>query len=237
MDLKEESILGDAVERHWYYRSKRAALLRYIQPLKVTSVLDVGAGSGFFSKALLRETEARDALCLDPQYEKEWEESLSGKPIRFRKGCDRSDADLVLMMDVIEHVEDDVSLIGEYAAKVPRGTHFLVTVPAFSFLWSAHDVFLGHRRRYTLSQLLDVMERGGIEVEKASYYFSLVLPIAVLTRSLDRMTRGVDTNQSQLREHSSLVNNFLGGLCMLDLHLLDINRLAGLSVFCLGCRK
>ena len=44
-------------------------------------------------------------------------------------------------------------LLRHYAAKVPSGAHFLVTVPAFRFLWSGHDVFLEHKRRYTLAEI------------------------------------------------------------------------------------
>jgi hypothetical protein len=53
-------------------------------------------------------------------------------------------------MDVIEHVEDDVGLVREYANKVAPGTRFITTVPAFMWLWSGHDVFLEYFRRYTL---------------------------------------------------------------------------------------
>jgi hypothetical protein len=71
-------------------------------------------------------------------------EERIGKPLLFRRSVDQSDADLVLLMDVIEHVEDDVGLVREYANKVAPGTRFITTVPAFMWLWSGHDVFLEH---------------------------------------------------------------------------------------------
>ncbi len=57
------------------------------------------------------------------------------------------------MMDVIEHVEDDVGLVRGYVDKVAGGTRFIVTVPALMWLWSGHDVFLEHYRRYTLTSI------------------------------------------------------------------------------------
>ena len=57
-----------------------------------------------------------------------------GKPLLLRRSVDRSYADLVLVIDVIEGVEDDIALA--------VGTHFVVTVPAFMWLWSGHDIFL-----------------------------------------------------------------------------------------------
>ena len=59
MDLKEEDILGDSVEKHWYYRSKSAALYRLVKSLKMRCIMDIGAGSGFFSKELLSRTDAK----------------------------------------------------------------------------------------------------------------------------------------------------------------------------------
>ena len=68
MDLKEEHLLGDQVGSHWYYQSKLAALRRAIADVPVTSVLDVGAGSGFFARALLADGKAQAATCVDPNY-------------------------------------------------------------------------------------------------------------------------------------------------------------------------
>ena len=68
MDLKEEDILGADIGRHWYYRSKAAALRRMVGPLGPQRLLDVGAGSGFFSRHLLTEGGAQSALCVDVEY-------------------------------------------------------------------------------------------------------------------------------------------------------------------------
>ena len=68
MDLKEEDILGADIGRHWYYRSKAAALRRMVGRLAPQRLLDVGAGSGFFSRHLLTEGGAQSALCVDIGY-------------------------------------------------------------------------------------------------------------------------------------------------------------------------
>ena len=96
MDLKEEQALGEGVAQHWYYRSKSAALLKLVAPLQPRKVLDVGAGSGFFSKYLLSHTQAKAAWCIDPYYAEESDDSHVGKPIYYRHECGGTDADLVL---------------------------------------------------------------------------------------------------------------------------------------------
>jgi len=235
VDLKEEDILGDTISEHWYYRSKASALLDYVKKLNSRSVLDVGAGSGFFSKELLKMTEAKKALCIDTSYPSERDELVSGKPIRYSTHSGPVDADLVLMMDVLEHVDNDVGLLSGYVDKVPAGTHFLITVPAFSFLWSGHDVFLGHKRRYTLREIEKVVEDTGLIVERGSYYFGLVFPLVAVLRLLDgvRGPRG-HPPRSQLKKHSPITNAALMSICTVDRLFLRINRLAGLSAFCLA---
>ena len=70
----------------------------------------------------------------------------------------------------------------EYVDKVAAGTRFIVTVPAFMWLWSAHDVFLQHYRRYTLERIKGVLRAGGLTVESGCYFYAALLPIVVLSR-------------------------------------------------------
>jgi hypothetical protein len=139
------------------------------------------------------------------------------------------------MMDVLEHVDDDVGLVSDYAARVPQGTVFVVTVPAFQALWSGHDEFLEHRRRYSLQQAESVLHRAGLTVERSGYFFAAVLPIAASMRLAQRLSRRRHSRpQTQLRQHHPVVNRFLGNLCKFELALLQLNRFGGLTVFCLA---
>jgi SAM-dependent methyltransferase len=233
MDLKEEDILGTEIGRHWYYRSKAAALRRAVAELRPQHILDIGAGSGFFSRHLLAETDAQSTLCVDTGYASDRDDSVAGKPVHYRRGIDRADCDLVLMMDVLEHVDDDRGLVRHYATKVPSGAHFLVTVPAFRFLWSGHDVFLEHKRRYRLPEIETVLRDGGLEIVHGSYYFGLVFPLAAALRFA---TRNAAEPRSSLKKHSPLANDVLEAICTAELPLFPINRLAGLSVFVLARR-
>jgi SAM-dependent methyltransferase len=235
MDLKEAALLGDAAGAHWYYRSKAAAVLRYLDGRRPRRVLDVGAGSGFFTRYLLEHSAAASGVCVDTGYEREREERCVGKRLTFCRAVDAESADLVLLMDVLEHVDDDVALLREYAGKVSGGTSFLITVPAFQWMWSEHDVFLEHRRRYTVAQLERVVGQAGLDVARSSYFFGLVFPAAVLLRLAGRLRSSPSpVPKSQLSRHSAPVNAILGAVCRAELPLLRFNRIGGLSVFCLA---
>jgi 2-polyprenyl-3-methyl-5-hydroxy-6-metoxy-1,4-benzoquinol methylase len=231
MDLKEEDILGADIGRHWYYRSKAAALRRMVRSLGARRILDIGAGSGFFSRHLLAEAGAQSALCVDIGYASDRDDSEDGKPVLYRRDTGPTDCDLVLMMDVLEHVDDDRALVHHYAAKVSSGAHFLVTVPAFRFLWSGHDVFLEHKRRYRLGEIETTLRDAGLQVVRGAYYFGFVFPMAAAVRLA---TRGATEPSSSLKKHGALTNGILTAMCAAELPLLPINRLAGLSAFVLA---
>lgn len=235
MDLKETDILGTQIGTHWYYRSKAKAMRNMLGELKMKSVLDVGAGSGFFSRTLLAGTSLEEAWCVDISYESESDSKEGTKPLHFRKNITSSKSDLVLMMDVLEHVDDDVALLMDYVDKVPSGTHFLISVPAFQALWSSHDVFLEHKRRYTLKQLEQTILLTGLEVRHSVYYFGLTLPLAAAMRVANRLGSGSgEQPKSQLTRHHPLVNGVLSLICSMELALMHWNRLAGLTVFSLA---
>ena len=235
MDLKEEAILGDSAASHWYYRAKSAAMLRMLGSAPIGDILDVGAGSGFFSRVLLDRTSATGATCVDPNYAREHAEIHNTKPIRFAFRVNRFPGDLVLMMDVLEHVPDDTALLAEYAACVSPRTRFLITVPALQWMWSGHDVFLEHYRRYTLRQVDRLIARVGLKPLASSYYYGFTLPIAAAAHIPGRIASGGRVvAASGMKRHSPLVNGALAALCAAELPLLGHNKLAGLSVFALA---
>jgi 2-polyprenyl-3-methyl-5-hydroxy-6-metoxy-1,4-benzoquinol methylase len=235
MDLKETEILGESISEHWYYRSKAKALSNLLGKSAPKHILDVGAGSGFFSRYLLANSSAQLASCVDISYPEEFDDQEAGKPILFRRSIEKNDADVVLLMDVLEHVDDDVGLLAHYVEKAPMGARFVISVPAFEFLWSGHDVFLEHKRRYQLAQLEQVVKKAGLKVTQGGYFFGAVFPIAAVMRLVKRMTTDAHKpTQSDLSAHHPLVNGILAAACSAEVPLMKLNRLAGLTVFCLA---
>jgi hypothetical protein len=140
-------------------------------------------------------------------------------------------------MDVIEHVADDAALMRPYVDLVSSGTRFVFSVPAFNFLWSGHDVFLGHHRRYTLTDLERSIARFGLVLDWSHYYYAFVFPLAAATRLLERARPAASGEpKSQLRRHGRAVNAALSALCAAERPLMRANKLVGLTAFA-GCHK
>ncbi len=237
MDVKEEAILGNQIYDHWYYVSKGRAMHSMLAGMQVNEVLDVGAGSGIFSKQLLKSGVAQTAICVDPAYLQESEETVHGKSVRFVRCVEGAQPELVLMMDVLEHVEDDLALLETYTTLMKSGGHVLITVPAFQFLWSGHDVFLEHHRRYTLGTMEDLVCCAGLTPLSTRYYFGSLFPLIVLIRWISklRMKEKAYEPKSDLKPLPATINTILTAIHSAERRLLfPFNRLVGLTVFCLA---
>ena len=235
MDIKESDILGDKIGEHWYYISKYRALKKLLQNHRFGTILDVGAGSGYFSKQLLKDGFATHVICVDTAYEKDWDEAVEGGVIQFRREVSEPQADLVLLMDVLEHVEDDVCLLKEYTSGLGEEAMVIVSVPAFQWLFSQHDKFLEHVRRYTKSGIKETVKSANLFPTHTCFMFGIFFPLIAVRRLLDKLTvAGRSTAQSDLRIHSKLVNAALIAIHKIEVLFFKMNGLFGLSIFCLA---
>ncbi|MEZ5891990.1 MAG: methyltransferase domain-containing protein [Parvularculaceae bacterium] len=236
MDLKEENAIGGDPAGHWYYIAKGRAIKSLLGRKPVKSLLDVGAGSGVFSQMLVNEGRAARAICVDPNYEDEFIGRRRTDRIAYVRSVETVDADLVLMADVIEHVDDDAGLIRAYAEKAAPGTRFLISVPAFQMLWSSHDEFLDHRRRYSLASLKAAAIAGGLHPLKLRYFFGALFPVVALARMSE--VKGEPASASRLQAAPGWLNAALVAFHDVErLTLFPLNRVAGVTAFCLAEKR
>lgn len=231
MDLKELELIGADQEHHWYYASKSQALRRALGDYQPRHILDVGAGSGFFSRVLLRDTSAQSAVCVDTGYADDRSERYFDKRLVFSRTIPTAEADLVLLMDVLEHVDDDAGLLRDVMSRTAPHARFIVSVPAFSWLWSRHDEFLGHRRRYTRTHLCRVLTAAGLRPLGAFYMFAAIFPAVAAQRLWQRVRQTEQPAASDLRQHHRWSNALLMRLCVAESAVARHNRAFGLTAF------
>lgn|SRR5574337_490750 len=233
MDVKELSQISGPPEEHWYYAAKFDLLAATVGAFGARRVADIGAGSGVFARLLLERGACEEATCVDPAYEADRDETINGRLLQFRRAPDRRDFDLILLMDVLEHVDDDVALLAEAAALAKPGTPVFITVPAFEFLWSAHDVFLEHRRRYTADRLARVIAEAKLKVDRVRYFYATILPPVAVVRMLTRKRNPGEG--SDLRPAPAPVAWLLKKALTAERRLIyPVNRWGGLSVVALA---
>jgi SAM-dependent methyltransferase len=242
MDLVES---GHVVFRHPWELS-RADSISGVISAKVSgrSFLDIGAGDLYFSKLLL-SNPGRSVIAVDINFDDKVS-SESGPRLKTVKTLEEvpvASVDCALAMDVLEHVEDDEAFLRDVISKVAdRGT-ILITVPAWQFLFSAHDVFLKHHRRYRLNRLKSLAELCGLKVQETFYFYTGLFFARVFQKLISKVTspkQQVGVGGWKWREDSLITVAFRGvlncdfllcrGLARLGL------RLPGLSC-CLLCVK
>jgi SAM-dependent methyltransferase len=201
MDRDYELQTHRAEDRHWWYRGRRTVLARALAGLglpKPARILDAGCGSGRNMVELARLGTvtgvelSETSVCLARA--RDVGEVIEGSVLEMPFEPDSFD--LAVSLDVIEHLDQDLDALRELRRVVAPGGALLVTVPAYGWLWSGHDEINHHYRRYTRRTLQRVAQQAGWEQVRTTYFNSLLLPVAIVLRALDRLS--TKTTESSL---------------------------------------
>jgi SAM-dependent methyltransferase len=193
-DDTNATILAEADRSHWWFRSKAAlvatALWRTSRPLHGRGwLVDIGGGAGGVTALLGWPPDRLAVLEGNPALATQAHTShglAATRALVDQVPLADGAAEVVCLLDVIEHLHDPVAALREAARVLEPGGRLVVTVPAHQWLWSAADEHLGHVRRYTRPALRAELAMSGFEPVLLAHVFSwLVLPVLV-TRKLRR---------------------------------------------------
>jgi SAM-dependent methyltransferase len=160
-------------------------------------VLDVGAGDGFVAAKLLGVLPGGSSVtCVDSEYTDEHLGILheaAPAAVTFARACPARTFDVIVLLDVLEHVQDDRGFLHDLVGRHLRDDGLLLaSVPAHQVLFTQHDVALGHHRRYSADSLRDVLESAGLKIRTAGSLFGSLIVPRVLGKVLER-ARGIDS--------------------------------------------
>ncbi len=219
-------------ERHWWFVARRRILLSLLEhELPDTAnldVLDAGCGGGATMESLRRHGRVRGMELSEKAvaYNREYGRDVVGGSIEELPFDDAS-FDLVLALDVIEHVRHDSRALEELHRVLRPGGALLVTVPALDMLWSAHDVANGHYRRYTTGALRGRVEAAGFEITTLTYFNTFLFPVILAARKLH------NSSGSDVSEVPGPLNALLARVFSLEARLLRWMKLPiGVSALC-----
>jgi SAM-dependent methyltransferase len=224
---------------HWWYRARREILAdylsRYADLPADARILEIGCGTGH-NLSMLSAFGAVDAIEIDPAARRIAAERLGrpvgAAPLPALPGVPRGAYHLIAVLDVVEHIEDDVAALKAMAECLAPGGRILITVPAHRWMWSAHDVVNHHHRRYSKATLKQAIAAAGLTPAKLGYFNSLLFPLAAGARLAGRMMGRDDSDDSP---PPGPVNTLFERVFRLERHLVGrVPMLPGVSIVTLA---
>jgi SAM-dependent methyltransferase len=222
LELSEYRRLREEERDYWWHVGRRALLAamlrRGVAPDASRPGLDIGCGTGanfallapyglFFGTEIVREACAAGG-------------EVPPRPVVLARGEQLPFADgtlgLCTMFDVLEHVAAEDRLLGEVHRVLRPGGNLLVSVPAYAFLWSAHDVSLHHQRRYTRGMLRDSLRRNGFAPRRITYGMASILAPVALVRWASNLLPARGQPRSTYVPTPAPLNTWLAGLLRLE---------------------
>lgn len=200
-------------DMHWWFVARRLIIKKVIDKYfhtKQGTVLEVGCGSGG-NLEMLQEYGEIFAMELDDGARSM---ANSRKICHVKKGelpydipFDDYAFDLICMLDVLEHIDDDLATLKSLRGKLNQNGILLITVPAYKFLWSGHDVVSHHKRRYTRKQLIDIVLKSGFIIKYSTYFNTFLFPIITAVRIKNKIF--ARNSGSDVTMPSNFVNRLL----------------------------
>jgi len=187
--------MADTESRHWWFVARREILRGELERLALgpgSRLLEVGSGTGG-NLELLSHYGKLSAMEMDASARALANGKTGGRfDIRFGHCPDNipfesGEFDLICMFDVLEHIDEDVETLQALTPLLAEGGRMLVTVPAYAWLWGAHDEFLHHKRRYNRRNFEALVAAAGLRLERFSYFNTLLFPLAAAVRIKERL--------------------------------------------------
>jgi SAM-dependent methyltransferase len=195
MDPQYAAVYPDLYQRHWWWRVREQILLDEIDRLlgRATDarILDVGCGAGLFFDALARfgHVEGIESDRESVERSASWRGRITIGELDS-SFTPAAPFDLILMLDVLEHVAGAPALVERAAGLLAPGGRILITVPAFDCLWTAHDDLNHHLKRYSAAGLRRMIRDAGLVAIDIHYMFHSLAILKLLVRAKERLTAG-----------------------------------------------
>jgi ubiquinone/menaquinone biosynthesis C-methylase UbiE len=179
---------------HWWWEGRRQLVTQFLKGRRPQKILDVGCGTGetisflkkLFPKAKFYGVDSSSSAIKFSKLRghknilKSLAEKLPFKDKTF---------DVILFLDVLEHISDDQKVINEAKRVLKKNGSIIITSPALNFIWSAHDTDQGHKRRYTRRAIRKLSSNAGLKTDFISYFNFFLSPPIIAIRLLSNIKK------------------------------------------------
>ncbi|MDX8410811.1 MAG: class I SAM-dependent methyltransferase [Mariprofundaceae bacterium] len=214
-------------DNHWWFSARRSIVNSVLSRLPLPStpdILEVGCGSGG-NLAMLAEYGQVYAVEPEPAAlalaEKKKLVAIKSGMLPNDIPFDGKQFDLIVLFDVLEHVDEDQKALQTLRERLKPGGWLVLTVPAFGWLWSQHDVVHHHHRRYAKQALVELVRNTGLSIYKASHFNFWLFPLIALVRLIQKGSRH-QSDGDGLSLPAPWLNHLLYSLFASERHLMRL---------------
>ena len=204
-------------------------------------ILDLGCGDLFFIEKFSNDKPNAKFYAVDIAFTQDFIDAHSDSKIHIANSLDQLAVDqnlqfdIIFLMDVIEHIEDDITFLQDLLSKpyITNNSIFVITVPAYQKLFSSHDVFLKHYKRYTNNSIKKVLEQAGMMALDNGYFFlSLLAPRSLEVLKEKFLKQDIHSKGTGLTKwkHGSFITNLLKNILLTDYKIQKILKKTGIRI-------
>lgn len=231
-------------EDYWWFKGRRRIVFDSLKKIKKDSkekvLLDIGCGTGITLEKI-KEFNLKVGV----------DNSLQALNYAIRRNCPNlingssyalplrdNSVDCVLILDVLEHLDEERKALLEVWRVCKKGGGIVVTVPAYRFLWSGEDEVSLHKRRYVGSAKKKLIESAGFKVEKISYFNSFLMPLIYVVILFNKLFNKKSMEESDLKVFPRVLNYGLTIVLYFEALLLRMLNLPfGASLICVAIKE
>lgn len=252
MDICEAaSFEREKINRHPWELARIEVVKNFLTPIltqnPTATILDLGCGDVFVAQQLAYQYPKATFHCVDiaftPEIITTISEPVKNLPISLYSSTQELNnsishkVDVVLLLDVIEHIEDEITFLKELnrSGLIDSNTKIIITVPAYQTLFSNHDVYLKHYRRYNIALLNNHLQQAGFKSQQTGYFFISLLLLRIIQK-LFQGNKTVDTEKGiGAYQSKGWIDTFMVNTLYLDFLIGKFFRALGIKLPGLSC--
>lgn len=170
---------NEKINQHPWKLSRGKCILNILKKKSLHNVADIGVNDMFYTNKL-KKIAAGKIYAVDIFFPENETVKNNITCLNDVGKLQDNSLDCVVMMDVLEHIENDSLFFGNVINKLKDDGIILITVPAWQFLFSVHDARVSHYRRYNRKQLLSLLKHKTIKIERCHYFYTSLFLVRLL---------------------------------------------------------
>lgn len=231
-------------ESYWWFKGRRNIVFnlikKYINYTNMGTIVDIGCGTGITLKEIsgfkLKIGIDESDIALKYSNIRDCGQLIQGNV--YKLPLDNCTADCILLLDVLEHLDNEKKALDEIYRVSRDGCGIILTVPSYKSLWSGEDEISLHKRRYIKKEITNIIQSSGFIVERITYFNLFLMPLIFFVINFNKIFNPKAMHESDLKKLPKTLNYIFTYILYVESFLLNLVDLPfGASIVCVARKK